>query len=298
MIASLRRISVIAGHTFTLLVRMKVFGFLAVFAIILIAAHFFKLPQTYGPESVAEEELCMMKSSAMGAMSLFAVIFSIAATGLLIPRDVEDRTLYTILCKPVPRFDYLAGKYLGVLFTVFIALLIMDLLMSVALYLRTMSVLEERMNTAAALGWSEEVKETERQEVLRQGVTWSVHAGVLAIFLKAMVSAGVALLISTFSTSTLFTIIMGFLVYFIGHYAGDAREYWLSKQLDESPFTRFGSHLMSVVFPDFRLFNIIDGAIAGIPITASMIWKLTAISMIYAAVYLILSWFAFAKKEF
>lgn len=298
MMGSINRISVIAGHTLTQLIRMKVFGFLVVFAVILIAAHFFKLPHTYGPDSVAEEELRMMKSTAMGAMSLFAIIFSIAATGLLIPRDVEDRTLYTILCKPVPRFDYLAGKYIGVLLTVFIALVLMDLLLMGALQMRTSAVLAERLQIAQHFGWSEDLIAAERRDVLKQGVTWNVQAGVLSIFLKAMVSAGVALLISTFSTSTLFTIIMGFLVYFIGHYAGDAREYWLTQQLDVSPFTRIGSHFISVVFPDFRLYNVIDGAIAGLDIPLKVIGKLIGVSLIYGTVYLVLSWFTFAKKEF
>ncbi len=298
MIKALLRIHVIAGHTFTQLVRMKVFGFLAVFAVILISAHFFELPNVSSITGAAEEELRMMKGSAMGAMSLFAIIFSIAATGLLIPRDVEDRTLYTILCKPVPRFDYLAGKYLGVLLTIAVALLLMDLLMVCALQLRTSALLTERLALAEQLGWAPELIASERETVLKQGVTWSVHAGVLAIFLKAMVSAGIALLISTFSTSTLFTIIMGFLVFFIGHFAGDAREFWLGQQLEVSTPIRVGSHLISVIFPDFRLYNVIDGAIAGLIIPARIIWQLIGISLIYGLVYLILSWFAFAKKEF
>ena len=294
---SLHRIIVIAQNTFTQLVRMKVFGFFAVFALIMIAAHFFKLPHTYSLEAEAQE-LRMLKGSAMGAMSLFAIIFSVAATGLLLPRDVEDRTLYTILCKPVPRFDYLVGKYLGVLLTIFIALILMDALMMFALKVRTDAVVAERVAQGERLGWSMELIDVERKEVLQHGNSWSTQAGVFAIFLKSSVMAGVALLISTFSTSTLFTIIMGFVVYFIGHFSGEAREFWLSQQLDVSPFVRNASHLVSVFFPDFRVFNIIDGAIEGLIVPFKAVLQLTILSLIYAAVYLILSWFTFAKKEF
>ncbi len=298
MIGMFTRVFVIASHTFTQLVRMKVFGFLAVFALILIGVNFFELPSGNSPAAAAEEELKMLKSSAMGAMSLFAIIFAVSATGLLLPRDVEDRTLYTILCKPVPRLDYLAGKYLGVLWTIFLALLLMDILLVVALHFRTAETLAERLALAEGLKWTPAEIELERQDILAQGATWTVQAGVFAIFLKSMVIAGVALLISTFSTSTLFTIIMGFLVYFIGHFAGEAREFWLYQQLDPSPLMKYGSHLVSVVFPDFRLYNVIDGAIAGQPIPAPLMWSLIGISLIYASVYLILSWFTFAKKEF
>ena len=295
---ALERIFVIASHTFTQLVRMKVFGFLAVFALILIGAHFFELPNSHAPDTVAEEELRMMKSSAMGAMSLFSIIFAVAATGLLLPRDVEDRTLYTILCKPVPRFDYLAGKYLGVVFTIFIALLLMDLLFIGALQIRTAAVVAERMELGTYLNWTSDELDAERAEVLAQGATWNVQLGILAIWLKAIVIAGVALLISTFSTSTLFTIIMGFLIYFIGHFSGEAREYWVSQSGEISFLARSMTHIVSVLFPDFRLYNVIDGAIAGLQISLSVMGQLIGLSVIYACVYLLLSWFAFAKKEF
>ena len=298
MIGSIKRTFVIASHTFTQLVRMKAFGFLAAFAVILIGINFFDLPTGNNPMNAAEEELRMLKSSAMGAMSLFAIIFAIAATGLLLPRDLEDRTLYTILCKPVPRIDYLAGKYLGVLWTIFVALLLMDILLVFTLKIRVSDLLAERLLIADRLGWSADEIALEEADVRAQGPTWSVQAGIFAIFLKAMVTAGVALLISTFSRSTLFTIIIGFLVYFIGHFAGEAREFWLSQQGDVSPVARYGSHLISIIFPDYRLYNIIDGAIAGSVISSSIILTLMGISSIYAFVYLILSWFTFAKKEF
>ena len=106
------RTSVIARHAFTQLVRMKVFYFLAFFAVILIASNFFNLPQHEGPESAGVNILRSIKSWSLGAMTLFSVVLSIVATALLLPKDVEDRTLYTILAKPVPRLDYLAGKLL------------------------------------------------------------------------------------------------------------------------------------------------------------------------------------------
>ncbi|KAB2638617.1 MAG: ABC transporter permease subunit, partial [Verrucomicrobia bacterium] len=113
-----RRIAVIASHAFTQLVRMKVFYFLAVFAVITIGSNFFDLPQHAGPEAAGTHVLNSIKSWSLGTMTLFSVVFAIVATALLLPKDVEDRTLYTILAKPVPRLDYLAGKLLGVILLV------------------------------------------------------------------------------------------------------------------------------------------------------------------------------------
>ena len=59
-------------------------------------------------------------------MSIFTWLLAVLATAMLLPKDIEDRTLYTILAKPVPRFEYLLGKFLGVLLLLFIALSLMS----------------------------------------------------------------------------------------------------------------------------------------------------------------------------
>jgi len=293
------RIGVIAGHTFTQLVRMKVFYFMAIFALIVIVSNFLKLPYFEGPEAVAENELRMLKSASFGAMKLFAVVFAITATALLLPRDVEDRTLYTILAKPVPRIDYLVGKLLGVLALIAAALLLMDLMMTGVLSFRTQQVVAQQMEIAAAREWPDDTREAVRAEILRQGPSWDLQAGVLAIFLQATVLAAVALLISTFSTSTLFTTIVSFLVYFIGHLQADARDYWLrGAEAGQGFLGKFSSLAAAVILPDFQLFNVIDAAIEGQVIAAAVVGKLAAVALLYAGAYTLLSWFVFSDKEF
>ena len=62
-----------------------------------------------------QQEFQVLKDIALGAMSIFTSLLAVIATARLLPQDMEDRTVYTILAKPVPRFEYLAGKLLGVL---------------------------------------------------------------------------------------------------------------------------------------------------------------------------------------
>src|SRR5688572_31379163 len=104
-----RRIGVIAMHTFTQLVRMKVFYFLGVFAVILLASNLFNIQNLDRPNLAGVDALRSIRSWSLGTMTLFSVVMGIVATALLLPKDVEDRTLYTILAKPVPRLDYLVG---------------------------------------------------------------------------------------------------------------------------------------------------------------------------------------------
>jgi ABC-type Na+ efflux pump permease subunit len=293
------RIWVIATHTFTQLVRMKVFYFLAVFALIAIASNFFDLPQHEGPESVGANVLRSIKSWSLGAMTLFSVVLSVVATALLLPKDAEDRTLYTILAKPVPRFDYLAGKLLGVLLLVFVSLALMDLLMTAVLHVRTNMVVAQQMDMARVLGWPADAVASLRADTLASGPNASLQGAVLAVFLRASIMASLALLISTFSSSTLFTTIVSFLIYFIGHFQADARNLYLqSGEAGEGVFARLASLVMSLVLPDFQLFNVIDAVIEGQAMPALSLAKLALVGIYYAVFFTFASWFIFADKEF
>ena len=295
----LSRIWVIATHTFTQLVRMKVFYFLAVFAVIAIASNFFDLPQHEGPEAVGANVLRSIKSWSLGAMTLFSVVLSVVATALLLPKDAEDRTLYTILAKPVPRFDYLAGKLLGVLLLVFVSLALMDVLMTAVLHVRTNMVVAKQEEMAKAMGWPQDAITSLRNETLESGPNASLQGAVFAVFLRASIMASLALLISTFSSSTLFTTIVSFLIYFIGHFQADARNLYLhSGEAGEGVFARLASLLLSLVLPDFQLFNVIDAVIEGQALPMIAVAKLALVGLYYAVFFTFASWFIFADKEF
>lgn len=294
-----RRVGVIAMNTFTQLVRMKVFYFLMIFAVIALVAQFLDLPQYSGPEAVYTGELQLLKGWCMGIMKLFALVFAIAATALLLPKDVEDRTLYTILAKPVPRLDYLVGKLLGVLLLIFVSLFLMNLMMTLVLGYRTSILLDQQVEMAMARDWSAQAIESMKADIRAQGVTWSVQGGVFAIFLQASIIGAVSLLLSTFSTSTLFTIIVSFMTYLAGSFQSDAADFY--KATASAGTTTFGSLLMkfvALIFPNYQLFNITDAAIQGQTIALSAVGTLTGLSLFYVVLYTLLSWFVFSDKEF
>jgi ABC-type Na+ efflux pump permease subunit len=240
-----------------------------------------------------------IKSWSLGTMTLFSVVLSIVATALLLPKDVEDRTLYTILAKPVPRIDYLAGKLLGVLILVFVSLAMMDVLMTVVLQIRSSMILTQQIAMAQSQAWPQDAIESLRAETALHGPNWALQGAVFAVFLRASIMASLALLISTFSTSTLFTTIISFLIYFIGHFQADAREAYLQAgQAGEGVFARMAALVFSLVLPDFQNFNVIDAVIEGQAMPLVALVKLSLIGLYYAVFFTIASWFVFAEKEF
>ena len=111
--------------------------------------------------------------------------------------------------------------------------------------------------------------------------------------------ASIALLISTFSSSTLFTIVISVVIYFIGHFTADARNYWLQSQgTAVSSQVKLLSQGAALLLPDFQLYNIIDAAIEGKKIAAGLFKRLAILTFFYTGIYSVLAWFAFRKKEF
>jgi hypothetical protein len=284
------RIWALGRVTFTQLVRMKVFYFLLIFCAVVIAATFVFLEYSF------EQELKLIKDVSLGSMHLFASIFAIVGTALLLPRDLEDRTLYTILCKPVPRLEYLLGKLLGVLLLIGVSLVLMEVLFSLVLYAKQGIMVARTAEVLAAKGASTEDIASAVGVIERQGLTWNLLNGVAAIFMKASVAAAVALLVSTFASSTLFTIVVSFAIYFIGHVQSVARDFWLKDQFTDTA-ERFLAIGVSLVFPDFQLFNIVDGVVAGEAIPSGAMLQLAGLTCLYIVIYNFVAYLVFAEKE-
>jgi hypothetical protein len=116
--------------------------------------------------------------------------------------------------------------------------------------------------------------------------------------LSAIVGA-VSLLLSTFSTSTLFTIIVSFLCFLAGFFQADAAEFY--RATAEAGTTTFGSLVMkavALVFPNYQLFNVTDAAIQGLPVSGMAVLVLLGLTVFYVVLYTLLSWFVFSDKEF
>ena len=88
-----------------------------------------------------QQEFQILKDVSLGAMSIFTSLLAIVATARLMPQDIEDRTVYTILAKPVPRFEYLLGKIAGVLLLLAISTVVMSAVFFLVLYMREQTVL-------------------------------------------------------------------------------------------------------------------------------------------------------------
>lgn len=285
---SFRRIAAISANTFTELTRQKTFYVVLLFALLLIGNSTFMAQLTF------QQEFQVLKDIALGSMSIFTSLLAVVATARLIPQDLEDRTVYTILAKPVPRFEYLLGKLAGVFLLLAFSVVIMSVLFFLVLSVREQIVLQAtlRQMTAAPPEQTAEALRVVRASALNLNLC----PGIAIIFLKACLLASLTLFVSTFATTGIFTILVMVFAYFIGHLQAIAREYWL--QSNNSRWLTSGFlAAVALLFPDLQLFNLVDDIVAGAAIPLALFVKTATLAFFYIGFYLLLAWLVFYRRE-
>lgn len=285
------RVWTLALATMTQLVRMKILFFLVLFCVLVVGAGF--AFSVINPE----QQLGLIKTVSLGALQIFSIVIGIVSTALLLPKDMEDRTLYTILSKPVPRFDYLVGKLLGVMLLIGGGLLVMDLVLSVVIYTRQGMVMQDALRALEYDGQATpETIERVKAIVARQGLTWEMHWAVFAIFLKASVVTTMALVLSCIASSTLFTIVVSFCAVIIGHGEHLLREFFFHPYLSGHA-ERLAALALAIVFPDLAQFDIVDGVVNGASVSWSAVLDMSGIAVLYVLGYMSIAHLLFVEKE-
>ena len=288
MIASLRRIRAIAGTTLIELARLRVFYVLVLFALVLIVSSTFLARISF------QQELQVTKDISLGAINFFLSLLAIVATAQLLPRDIEDRVVYSVLAKPVPRFEYILGKFLGVLGLLALSLATMSVLCLVVLHLREQSALQEANRQVTQLA-PDQLSSTLRS-IHMAGINRDLIAAVVLVLAKSAILAAATLCVSAFATSNIFTITAMAMVYLIGHLESIAREYWLQEHA-AGWATRTFLAMVAFIFPDLQAFNISDQVIGGIPIPAHLIVQLLGLTTFYVLSYILLATAIFYQRE-
>ena len=295
------RIAAVAGVTFTQLVRMRLFAVLAVFTLAFLGLQFLPYQQNLGVEFQGIGQLQLIKDVAIGCMRLFSMLFCVAATALLIPRDTEDRILYTILCKPVPRFDYLAGKALGVLTLLGLMLLFMDALMVGLLHLREGAMAAELQQTLQAQGYHAEDISAMMQQLADAGNTATLQRSLAAMFLGFGVLTSLTLLISCVTSGTIVSMVFALGAYFIGMFQAQLFQTMAAAgESGTSSAALWAERVFSILVPDFSLFSVTDaaGAGGGVELTWALLGGLAIIAAAYMLLHILIATWIFAHKEF
>ena len=293
MILTFSRILVIARNTLTEAVRQKVLNVLLIFGLVLVGSSVsVSSLATPGLDTSAlySEQIKFVKDFGCGAIGLFGFAIALLSVAQLIPQELQNRTIYTILSKPVRRAEFLLGKFFGIVLLLALSVALMTLAFATALYFQELKdiSLTDSIYGVAAKGWNPPpaalaMYHHDIQNIKNLAQDPNLAQAILLIFAKLIITAGIGLVISTFATSSIFTIMTTFMIYLIGHLEGTARTVWLAHGAETNFWLAALIGLISVIIPDMNSFTIVDEILAGNVVP----WAHTLSLLGYAGVYLV-----------
>lgn len=271
---SFTRIRLIAGNTLLEAARQKLFNFLALFAVALVVG-----AQWFRDFNFGAPELKFLSDFGFGAMAFFGAALTIAATAQLFFSEIENRTVLTLLAKPVSRADFVLGKFFGVVVVVGIFCALLTALLAAVLWTREATLMSELPESFAG------GRLLHYDAIVAAGlVQWS----------KLAVLAAFTLLIASFAQSQLYTVIAGFFVLVICHLQYLAHD---SYARSASIFGRLVGGLIGWLFPNFQLFNLADDVGAGGVLGWGRVARVEVYALGYVAVVCALAIYSFRKRE-
>jgi len=252
------KILAIATNTFKETIRDKILYNLLIFALIMIGLTIF-----LGELTIAEQTK-MTIDLGLASISIFGTLIAIFIGIGLVYKEIDRRTIYTIISKPVRRYQFLLGKFLGLLLTIAVNLGIM-----VIGFIGVLYFIGSRPSSA-------------------------IFAAILLIYVELMVITAIAMLFSTFTTpilSAIFTLSF----YVMGHLVRDMR-YFAAHTRDE--FAKRAFAVITRIAPDLERFNLREWAAYSEPVDPYVIWWSCILGIIYAAFFIILGAIIFQRRDF
>lgn len=280
---SLSRVGVIAANTFTESVRQKVYLVLLLIGLAVLASALFFVQFSFS------EQLKFVKDYCLGVLAVFGTLIAIVGTAQMLPAELENRTIYTTLAKPVRRGEFLLGKYLGSVMLLLLTVVIMSLLFGAVLVLKERRLVADTWQEA---GRAKTVNTAEVQETVAkiraEAFDPDLVKGVVLIFVKLALLASITLFFSTFSTSMVFNVVAAFMAFFAGHLRATAAEEWAKHD--------FVAYLLAIV-PDLSAFNVADDIILGNAIPWSHVNEVALYGLVRIVLIVAAAHFIFSKRE-
>lgn len=220
----------------------------------------------------ARQERTVLIGLTLGVIQLTSALIAVVLTVYMIPNEIERRTIYTILCKPVQRWQFLIGKYLGAVAALgmMIGFMTIVLLVTFAIFQQ-----ERDINKLAPL----------------------IKAPVMNFFQMSLLSA-VALMFSTF-VSPLVNIFLSSGMYMLGTLFSPVFQ-TMTESNQVNPATKIFAQIIHFVLPNFANFNVQNPIInPGQQLTDERLYFATTIgyAFLYIGILLTVGVLIFDQKE-
>jgi ABC-type transport system involved in multi-copper enzyme maturation permease subunit len=257
----MKRILAVAEYIFKQSFRNKILNVLIIFAV-------FAIGFSLIISALAQEvELKMIKDFGLFSVSIFAFLTLALSITIQMFEETELKTMLVIMVKPVKRHEYIIGKYLGILATIFLNIILM--------LVTLMAIIK-----------------------LKGGDPWDLQLIVSAgaTFVSISIISSVALLLSTLATSVPGCVIYMFFTYVMGHLTVHLKN--IAANVDNAAI-KAAVDVVYYVFPNLELFNLKDKIYSAEGLfSLQYLGIITGYAVLYSAAVLLITSMIFEKKEF
>lgn len=270
---NLRRVGLVAWHVFKESVRDRMLYAIGAFALLLVAAAILIAQITAG------QDVKILKDLGLAVIEVAGILMTIVVGVGLVSREIERRSIFALLAKPLPRHEFILGKYVGLVSTVMVNVLGMG----AALYL--------------LLAYAYTQIPAENQAVLDAPI---VDVRLLLVLL--MIGAELALLtaislfFSTFSSSGLLSIVFTVGLFLTGLFSAELRNF--GDIVDVSPVVAWVVQTVGWIVPAFSAFDIKAQVVHGLALPDWFVLTTLAYAAVYVSAILIASMVIFSRREF
>jgi len=258
------RIRAIARNTFKEAVRNRAFLGLMVLALLFLTSSL-----VLSALAVSDQAPRVVVSFGFFGISLFGVLIAVVMGVILVYKEVEKKTIHTIIPKPVHRFEIILGKYLGLLAILVVEVGVLSLVWLVIL-------------------WGKDV-----------AVTVEFAKALLLVFCEVTLITAVALLFSSFS-SPILSGIFATLIFVVGRVVYIVDEMLRARVglFASSPELRPFGEAVVAVFPDLNVFNVSHEVLLGLPVEWGYVAAATGYALSYVVVLLAAATLLFQRRDF
>ena len=267
----MRTLGWIAVNGFRESVRDKVLYNLVAFAVLLMGTSYVLGQLTAG------QDLKIMKDLGLSATAIFGLFIAVFIGIGLVSKEVERRSIYNLLSKPIRRHEVVVGKYMGLVLTLVVNVAVM----TVALY----AIL-------AYVGWNENQFARAAREAPAADPALLVAIGLILV--QLMIVTAIALFFSTFSTPML-SAALTFGMYVAGYFSADLRNF---DQVVESRVAQLLARGLYYVLPNLAPFDVSAQVVHGLPVPARYVAVTMTYGLVYIAILVIAAAAIFSRREF
>lgn len=226
----------------------------------------------------AGQDLKIIKDIGLSVIELSGVLMAVLLGVGLVAKEIERRSIYPLLARPIRRADFIIGKYIGLVATLAVNVAVM----TVALYLVLGYIL---WSSPAALRLSWEAPALDP----------SIMTASLLIVAELAVLTAVSLFFSTFSSSALWSTLFSLGVYVAGSMSAQLRE--LAAAVGSRTAGVFGG-IVGIVLPAFSAFDVKSQVVHGVSVPVSFVLMTLGYAAVYSAAVLVAAAFVFSRRNF